>query len=277
MAFDDEYLRPPGAYRRPPQPFVLTGGGDYRHDGFLVAGVFYRQQSIRKLPIGRDLLAELIPEPDNPYDFNAVCVEIDGVKIGYLSRGVACFWHDLIMHLNVRGYFVQTLCYVEKLEDSEIEYGARIDLPSFEEWASVHAEIGLDAEFFALQSATTSELWQRLLDTCWDGISDEDHRLLAKYQDLVPSAKWRQYESERGIPTIPERLVRRFRQEVIAQRRQARLDAEREYERRRAARVKQGRVFADRRKAGLTYAQIATEFEVTPYMVKKLIGEAANA
>lgn len=277
MAFSDEYKRPPGSYLRPPRAYYLSGGKDFWCNGFLVAGVFYQQQSIRKLPLGYDLLAELIPESENPYDFNAVCVEVDGLKIGYLPRGLACFWHDIIVRLNVRGFFVQTLCYVEKLCDGDVEYGVRTDLPSFDQWGSMHAEVGFDEEFFALRSAVTPELWQRLLDNCWDEVSDGDHRALAIHKNLVPSAKWRESELERGVPTIPERLIRRFREELLAGRRRARIEAEREREQRRAVRIQQGREFASRRKDGLTYAQIAVEFDVTPYMVKKLLSEAANA
>lgn len=34
-----------------------------------------------------DVAAELIPEPDNEYDSNAVRVEVGGVKIGYIKKG----------------------------------------------------------------------------------------------------------------------------------------------------------------------------------------------
>jgi hypothetical protein len=168
------------------------------------------------------------------------------------------------------------LCYVEKLCDDDVEYGVRTDLPSFRQWGSLHAEVGLDEEFFALRSAVTPELWQSVIDNYWGEISDDGHRALAIHKNLVPSAKWREYELERGVPTIPERLVRRFRAEEITERRKARLEAEREREQQRVARVQQGREFARRRKAGLTYTQITAEFDVTPYMVRKLLSEAAN-
>ena len=36
-----------------------------------------------------EILAVLVPEPDNPYDANAVGVWIDRLKVGYLSRNDA--------------------------------------------------------------------------------------------------------------------------------------------------------------------------------------------
>ena len=38
---------------------------------------------------GRICWAKLVPEPDNPFDRNAVMIEISGYTVGYLSRGEA--------------------------------------------------------------------------------------------------------------------------------------------------------------------------------------------
>lgn len=42
------------------------------------------------------MLAELIPEPSNPHDPNAIRVEIDGRLVGYLSRDNAIKYGQLI-------------------------------------------------------------------------------------------------------------------------------------------------------------------------------------
>lgn len=228
MNASDDYTRPAAAYVRPPRPYQLGSQQDFRRDGFRVSGVFYYQESIRKLPIGADLIAELIPEPSNPHDFNAVCVEVEGLKVGYLGRGLAVFWHDIVVHLNKQGFFVQTLAFIEESTEDYLEYGILLDLPTFNQWGEVHAAVGLDIEFYALRNALPPELWQRLLDNCWDELSDADHRSVAQFRDVVPSAKWREYEAERGAPTIPDRLIRRFREEVVAQRRRPRREAEHE-------------------------------------------------
>ena len=39
--------------------------------------------------IRRQIVAVLVPEPTNPYDSNAIAVQIDGQVIGYLPRDTA--------------------------------------------------------------------------------------------------------------------------------------------------------------------------------------------
>jgi hypothetical protein len=80
---------------------VTTG-----HHGFLsVVGESNYQGALRPLAdrLGRDgvFVARLVPEPDNPYDTNAVAVCVDGnlAKVGYLKREVAKNYHPrLVKH-----------------------------------------------------------------------------------------------------------------------------------------------------------------------------------
>src|SRR6476469_1220661 len=46
-----------------------------------------------------DCRAELVPEPDNPHDPNAVAVRIDGRPVGYLPRDEALRWQSVIAPL----------------------------------------------------------------------------------------------------------------------------------------------------------------------------------
>jgi hypothetical protein len=48
--------------------------------------------------------AQLIAEPDNPYDRHAVAVEIGGQLVGYLSRRDAPIWQPIVKDLADRGY-----------------------------------------------------------------------------------------------------------------------------------------------------------------------------
>jgi len=43
-----------------------------------------------------DCEAHLIPDPDNPYDANAVRVEIDGKKVGHLPREMTSVFHNIM-------------------------------------------------------------------------------------------------------------------------------------------------------------------------------------
>ena len=47
--------------------------------------------------------AALVPEPDNPHDPNAVMVQIEGRRVGYLSRGDAVAYAPLVRSLAERG------------------------------------------------------------------------------------------------------------------------------------------------------------------------------
>lgn len=267
-------MRLPQEYSRPLMPYLLTRGDDFRTNGVKVAGVFYRAAALKTLPVGVDLLAELIPEPGNPHDFNAVCVEVEGRQVGYIPARLASSWHDVIVRMNDRGFVVQCLCCIERLTEDELEFGVLLDLPWYDGWARLHAEFGLDDEFYALRDAVPRDLWQRLLETCWDGIDLEDQRATAAYRRLVPSAQWDAYASLNGAPVIPDRIVSRLRQEVKIQRQQQREEAERMRDLERERRTELGRKCSRRRRQGFTYARIADEFGVTPYMVKKLIAEA---
>lgn len=89
----------------------------------------------------------------------------------------------------------------------------------WDQWTDLHAAVGLDAEFYALRDALPTALWHRLLDNCWDHISEDDQRSVARYRDLVPSALWRKCEEKSGTPVIPDRLVRRLRSEAKRRRR----------------------------------------------------------
>ena len=43
--------------------------------------------------------ADLVPEPGNPYDKNAVACRVDGVTVGYLSRAQAVAYHAMLKKL----------------------------------------------------------------------------------------------------------------------------------------------------------------------------------
>ena len=57
--------------------------------------------------IRRQIVAVLVPEPTNPYDANAIAVQIDGQVIGYLSRATAQDYLPGLQRLmSVRGGYV---------------------------------------------------------------------------------------------------------------------------------------------------------------------------
>ena len=75
----------------PPEPDAfISGNGGYK---FLVVGESSHQAALEYIAGGRTresashpCFALLIPEPDNPYDPQAVYVSVDGYKVGHLTR-----------------------------------------------------------------------------------------------------------------------------------------------------------------------------------------------
>jgi hypothetical protein len=76
-------------FRSQSEAFV-SGDGSYL---FEVVGESHYQADLERIVGGRTeesatfkCVATLIPEPDNPYDRNAVCVMVNGFKVAHLSR-----------------------------------------------------------------------------------------------------------------------------------------------------------------------------------------------
>ncbi len=78
------------------------------HELVNVAGESHYQDALRQITGGQegsirqDTTAHLIAEPENPYDPNAVRVEIEGKKVGYLPRTVAGDYGPLLEPITAR-------------------------------------------------------------------------------------------------------------------------------------------------------------------------------
>ncbi|MFJ3030992.1 HIRAN domain-containing protein [Rothia terrae] len=90
-----------------------------------VVGTHYRADKIRLM--GNLLYKEvsLVPEPDNPYDSNAISVRRHGIKIGYLSQYWAKRYTPKVQAIFAAGYLPTTSISEAKGNDIRI----RIDKP----------------------------------------------------------------------------------------------------------------------------------------------------
>lgn len=78
---------------------------------------------------------ELVPEPSNPYDPNAVAVDRDGSRIGYLSSRIARVYHWRLRVLNGEGYSCfspghtssEGDCWIVLPAASRVEHGLVVD------------------------------------------------------------------------------------------------------------------------------------------------------
>ena len=96
----------PAQVAPPPATNVVLLGG--RHD-LEVVGESQYQEALWRAAGGRtaervrvEVQAVLLPEPDNPYDPNAITVLIDGAKVGYLCRDDAHAYRPGLLALGAR-------------------------------------------------------------------------------------------------------------------------------------------------------------------------------
>lgn len=93
------------------EPPFMAGDGGYEHE---VVGESYYQDVLSAICGGPcedghefDCVALLVPEPDNPYDYNAVVVIIEGRKVAHLSRDEAVVHHRELSALGLGGRAVR--------------------------------------------------------------------------------------------------------------------------------------------------------------------------
>lgn len=76
------------------------------HELVNVAGESHYQDALRAIAgpgeVRLETEAQLVAEPDNPHDANAVRVEIEGAKVGYLPRALAAAWTPRLAELAAR-------------------------------------------------------------------------------------------------------------------------------------------------------------------------------
>ncbi len=131
---------------------------------------------------------ELVPEPGNPHDCDAVAVELDGVRVGYIAADLAYGLHGNIRYLNGDG----RACYVPGVAlGGESVYVA---LPT---WATLERLV--DRDLIATELAA---LWQALPR------SARDQYAATRFQETRETAKQvvalRHVAPHAGLPVEPD-------------------------------------------------------------------------
>lgn len=92
---------------RPSRTGIIQGSGDY---GCEVVGESRYQDALERIVGERtedgaehECIAQIVPEPKNRHDRNAMRIDIDGATVGYLSRGDAVILRKLLRDQGVRG------------------------------------------------------------------------------------------------------------------------------------------------------------------------------
>ncbi|MDQ1700608.1 MAG: hypothetical protein QOG34_2471 [Frankiaceae bacterium] len=63
-------------------------------------------RQIRSRYADREFEIVLVPEPNNPYDPNAVAIHVDGGIVGHLARDMAASWQPRVLAAAAEGFVV---------------------------------------------------------------------------------------------------------------------------------------------------------------------------
>lgn len=97
---------------------------------FEVVGESNYQHNISPLEDRDDLIAVLVPEKNNPYDKNAVRVEIDRKTVGYLSRDDAVSFRGKLKRKSMTGQATKCKAYItggHMKNGQKMSYGVELD------------------------------------------------------------------------------------------------------------------------------------------------------
>ncbi|MFE3799657.1 hypothetical protein [Nocardia tengchongensis] len=280
------YKRQPGDYQAPRDRTDLCGmaGDGIEPNEIRVSGTSYYVERFRHLPEGKPVEAELVPEPGHWADPEAVCVDLNGIKVGYLSRLTARQWQEIIREANRQGHRVTTKVrretYFEPINKVDIP-GLKIMLPSFRSWRTLHEQLGFEPAFQSFMSALPVEVREALKWAGWAEFNrPELIGTLFQYRQHLESDEWERVIRATHQVVLPGRLEGRLRsdgamwveeRDRIRQRdKKVREAEERESDRRWEEDLQRVRALAAQ---GWTQKRMAEELEGTPHYVRQLIKE----
>ncbi|MGW6659564.1 hypothetical protein [Rhodococcus sp. NPDC055024] len=209
------YARQPGEYVRPSIECVL--GGWLRTS---VSKVYFAREVLHGVADRRNMLCELVPEPGNWFDCEAVAVDIDQRRVGYLNSSHAHMWHEIVRRLNARSLRIMVPAVITGWTNSIdpiATIGIDLFLPFFGERRQLSRELGIAAECDALLSVMPENLRKMLIE----GRVDEDCRTeLRRFGHWMPSLPWNKtgaYSRNDGVPSVVAQHVDDFRFQLKSQ------------------------------------------------------------
>lgn len=120
----------------PPSIRPISGSGDFAthavgesHHQAALAGLAKHAECPRD---GLPFRAQLVPDPDNRFDPDAVKVQIAGQQVGYLSRDDAALFHDMMHDDGCDGWAAEVVAIIlggfVHRDGTRASYGVRLDL-----------------------------------------------------------------------------------------------------------------------------------------------------
>lgn len=105
---------------------------------YLVGTEHYRD-IFRRAREGQEILVELVPQADNPYDPNAIAGYIDGKIAGHLRRASAGKYRMPLVLANELGFRIVVRTEFQRRDDGDLRVGW-LDIPSpkaFSQWLAM--------------------------------------------------------------------------------------------------------------------------------------------
>lgn len=133
--------------------------------------------------------AELVPEPHNVFDDHALCVDICGLKVGYVGRIFAEYWQPFVSAMNRRGYSVVATAAITE-GYCETDRSVDIRFPEWQQWVDIYNKNGIDHGFDALWASRPSETQTTLMD----GFGESDWtttQVVISQAHLMPTIAWK--------------------------------------------------------------------------------------
>ncbi len=145
-----------------------------------------------------EVLLELVPTPDNPFDSCAIAVELDGKKLGNLGSGYSRYAHWKLRQLNHHGFRLFTAGVYRAFyrdEIREVTPEAFISIPTLDDLdLKLRAPAAKRSDFRRLWNALDSELQDQIREDHFH-LTDETVARIIGYSHQFP---------ELTLPTQPD-------------------------------------------------------------------------
>ncbi len=145
-----------------------------------------------------EVLLELVPTPDNPFDSCAIAVELDGKKLGNLGSGYSRYAHWKLRQLNHHGFRLFTAGVYRAFyrdEIREVTPEAFISIPTLDDLdLKLRALAAKRSDFRRLWNALDSELQDQIREDHFH-LTDETAARIIGYSHQFP---------ELTLPTQPD-------------------------------------------------------------------------
>lgn len=245
-----------------------------------VRGSQFFADVLRRHGSGRTFV-DLVPEPGNPYDHQAVAIDLTGKRIGYLAATIASSVHSTVRQLNYSTFAASVPCEVIAQPQRRIHgeiiseiTGAKVAVPTYQRLKTYFDEDAHVNDIWEIWSALSDDVKERIQKDGWH-LSHNTGREFWAQQDLAPRIGFPRIYHHEALPRVIELFLRDRRLE-----RRARQEAQRKAAREAKEQAKAAKVAADKRvedsvieMSGTvsSLAQLARDLGISTGRVKRIL------